>query len=75
MIPAALGNILGGSLFCGMYYWWMYLFGEPAIAVDGVYYDSMHSIHSSAGHLDTAHPRRKDEENQAGAVESERSSS
>lgn len=40
IIPAALGNMLGGALFCGTYYWWMYSFGEQPIAVDGVYYDS-----------------------------------
>lgn len=32
--------MLGGALFCGMYYWWMYSYGEQPIAVDGVYYDS-----------------------------------
>ncbi|KAH7113706.1 Formate/nitrite transporter [Dactylonectria estremocensis] len=25
MIPTLFGNILGGSLFCGAYFWWMYL--------------------------------------------------
>ncbi|KAJ5634269.1 hypothetical protein N7528_002111 [Penicillium herquei] len=25
IIPTLLGNILGGSLFCGTYYWYMYL--------------------------------------------------
>jgi hypothetical protein len=25
MIPALFGNILGGSLCCGVYFWWMYL--------------------------------------------------
>ncbi|KAH8664867.1 Formate/nitrite transporter [Ilyonectria robusta] len=34
MIPALFGNILGGSLFCGVYYWWMYLATEPHVDVD-----------------------------------------
>jgi hypothetical protein len=25
MIPALFGNIFGGSLCCGVYFWWMYL--------------------------------------------------
>lgn len=40
-MPAGLGNIVGGGLFCGGYYWWMYLFREPEIAVDGVHYDEV----------------------------------
>ena len=31
MIPAALGNIIGGGLFCGCFYWWIYIFTEPSI--------------------------------------------
>ncbi|KAH9208026.1 Formate/nitrite transporter-domain-containing protein [Leptodontidium sp. 2 PMI_412] len=38
IIPAGLGNIIGGALFCGGYYWWMYLFMEPPVKVDGVDY-------------------------------------
>lgn len=40
IIPAALGNIIGGALFCGTYYWWMFSFGAEPIPVDGQYYDS-----------------------------------
>lgn len=40
IVPAGLGNIVGGALFCGMYYWWMFVFREPPIPVDGVYYDA-----------------------------------
>jgi hypothetical protein len=35
IIPAALGNVVGGSLFVAIYYWWMYLFMEPEVRVDG----------------------------------------
>lgn len=47
IIPAALGNMVGGALFCGMYYWWMFSCGAEPIHVDGVYYD---------GHLATPTP-------------------
>lgn len=33
--------MIGGSVFCGMYYWWMYIFMEPPIAVEGVLYQPM----------------------------------
>ncbi|KAI9833596.1 MAG: hypothetical protein M1819_003549 [Sarea resinae] len=34
MIPAALGNILGGTLFVGVMYWYLYLAGEGTIKID-----------------------------------------
>lgn len=34
MIPALLGNIIGGSLFCGVYFWWMYLVTESTMGAD-----------------------------------------
>ncbi|KAM7202675.1 Formate/nitrite transporter domain containing protein [Rhypophila sp. PSN 637] len=38
IIPAGLGNIIGGAVFCGGYYYWMYIFRQPEITVDGAYY-------------------------------------
>ncbi len=38
IIPCVIGNVIGGAIFCGAYYWWMYIFLEPDIKVDGVYY-------------------------------------
>ncbi|KAF2756314.1 Formate/nitrite transporter [Pseudovirgaria hyperparasitica] len=38
IIPAFLGNLVGGALFCGGYYWWMYLAFQPEVEVDGVKY-------------------------------------
>ncbi|KAF5643421.1 formate transport [Fusarium tjaetaba] len=38
MIPATVGNIIGGGMFVGVYYWYMYLFGEDPVKVDGVEY-------------------------------------
>ena len=39
IIPAGLGNIIGGAIFCGGYYWFMYLLNEPPVAIDGVEYE------------------------------------
>ncbi|KAL2009220.1 hypothetical protein VTN00DRAFT_7414 [Thermoascus crustaceus] len=39
IIPAGLGNIVGGALFCGGYYWFMYLNGADPIAIDDEVFD------------------------------------
>lgn len=38
MIPVALGNVLGGTIFCGGYYYYMFIYGQPDIMLDGLYY-------------------------------------
>ncbi|KAF4987708.1 hypothetical protein FGRMN_10204 [Fusarium graminum] len=38
MIPAAIGNIIGGGMFVGVYYWYMYLALEDPVTVDGIEY-------------------------------------
>lgn len=35
LIPALIGNIIGGALFVGMAYWYIHTTGEGPIAVDG----------------------------------------
>ncbi|RSM06504.1 hypothetical protein CEP52_005692 [Fusarium oligoseptatum] len=35
MIPALFGNILGGSLCCGVYFWWIFLASEGPVDNDG----------------------------------------
>ncbi|KAK8091737.1 hypothetical protein PG997_002098 [Apiospora hydei] len=35
LIPVLLGNIVGGVLMVGVYYWYMYLFGQPEVVIDG----------------------------------------
>ncbi|KAK0624871.1 Formate/nitrite transporter, partial [Bombardia bombarda] len=35
IIPAGLGNIIGGAGFCGAYYYCMHLHGAPEIKIDG----------------------------------------
>ncbi|KXX72852.1 putative formate transporter, partial [Madurella mycetomatis] len=42
IIPATLGNMLGGSLFCGVYYWYMYLLGQAPVRIDGTEYQGPH---------------------------------
>lgn len=37
-MPATLGNIIGGSLFCGVFYWYMYLLWDGPIKIDGALY-------------------------------------
>ncbi|KAK5167450.1 uncharacterized protein LTR77_007149 [Saxophila tyrrhenica] len=40
MIPALLGNIVGGGLMVGTMYWYLNLTGEPPVAIDGVQFES-----------------------------------
>ncbi|KAI5198294.1 formate/nitrate family transporter [Aureobasidium subglaciale] len=48
MIPAALGNIVGGSVFVAFVYWYLFLIGESTeIIIDGDYYDTKSSPRSS----------------------------
>jgi formate/nitrite transporter len=35
MIPALLGNIVGGGLFVGVVYWYLYLSANDAVVIDG----------------------------------------
>lgn len=49
IIPAGFGNIIGGALFCGAYYWYMYLLNEPDIAIDGVYYARLDGVETGMG--------------------------
>ncbi|KAI4718018.1 formate/nitrate family transporter [Aureobasidium sp. EXF-10727] len=40
MIPAALGNIVGGSVFVAFVYWYLFLVGDTSeIVIDGDYWD------------------------------------
>jgi formate/nitrite transporter len=36
IIPTLIGNILGGGLFCGTYYWYMYLLDLNTLPITGV---------------------------------------
>ncbi|KAF2088942.1 formate/nitrate family transporter [Saccharata proteae CBS 121410] len=54
IIPAGLGNILGGGLFVGGYYWYMYLWQQEQPLVDGVAYPEHADVEKglSRAHLD-----------------------
>lgn len=43
MIPALLGNIIGGGFFVATLYWYLHLQGHDEIAIDGEYYEATHS--------------------------------
>lgn len=38
LIPALIGNIVGGALLVGVFFWYLYLAGEGPVSVDGVYF-------------------------------------
>lgn len=40
IIPALIGNIIGGGLFVGVYFWYQYLQGQEGPVVDGVEYEA-----------------------------------
>jgi hypothetical protein len=39
VLPALLGNILGGGFFVGILFWYLHLQGHEAMAIDGIYYE------------------------------------
>lgn len=41
IIPVAIGNMLGGALFVGGYYWYMYLGFQEPVLVDGTGYQPL----------------------------------
>lgn len=65
MIPAALGNIVGGSVFVAFVYWYLFLVGDTSeIVIDGDYWDvqSRSSITSiSEDPHTTQHQSNKDD--------------
>ena len=50
IIPAGLGNVVGGALFVGVYYWYLHLQGEQGtrIDVDGIYWDDVKDVANGA---------------------------
>ena len=72
MIPSTLGNIVGGSLFCGVYYWYQYLLWDGPIAIDGVVYGGpVMESHHHLPHIHFPEFKRKsistDEESRIGS--------
>lgn len=44
VIPALLGNIVGGGFFVGTLYWYLHLEGQNEIAIDGHCYEPMTKV-------------------------------
>lgn len=40
MIPALLGNIIGGGFFVATLYWYLHLQGHGEVSIDGEYYEA-----------------------------------
>ncbi|GIZ44566.1 hypothetical protein CKM354_000776100 [Cercospora kikuchii] len=38
LLPALLGNIIGGSLFVGVFFWYLHLTSEELVPIDGQYF-------------------------------------
>lgn len=58
IIPALIGNIFGGALFVGAYYWYQYLQGADMVIIDGVKYEAS----PSSSIVDLGRRKSKDEE-------------
>jgi hypothetical protein len=69
IIPAGLGNIIGGGLFCGVYYWWMYVFMEPEISVDGIEYQRTENLNGMALPFHFGKAKRDEEHSPSGKSE------
>jgi hypothetical protein len=49
VLPALLGNILGGGLFVALLYWYLHLQGQEEVAIDGIYFEPAERKSSSSG--------------------------
>lgn len=56
MIPALLGNTIGGGLFVGIMYWYLYMTGDEAVAPDFDKANSLHGTGASATSDEMAGP-------------------
>lgn len=52
VVPALLGNIVGGGLFCGTFLWFLYLQGQEAPEIDGLSWHAYQHHHHHHGHHD-----------------------
>ncbi|KAK3989887.1 Formate/nitrite transporter-domain-containing protein [Cladorrhinum sp. PSN332] len=44
IIPTALGNMIGGGIFCALFYWYMFITGEDDIMLDGTFYQAQSDL-------------------------------
>lgn len=70
MIPALLGNIIGGAFFVGTYFWYMNLQGQPMVYIDGHPFgeDVVEAVDPKNGNINLGKKRKQmaDEETLAG---------
>lgn len=61
IIPALLGNIVGGGLFVGAYFWYMNLQGESQVYIDGKPFGDIvdETIDSQTGNIDFGKTRKR----------------
>lgn len=63
MIPALLGNIVGGGLFVGVVYWYLYLSSGDAVVIDGSSYGgrptALFGVNADAEELPSQQSRRE----------------
>lgn len=69
IIPAGLGNIIGGAIFCGGYYWFMYLYNQDPVSVDGTFYEPLEGQAPHHIGLRLSKTRKDEEMANAGRVE------
>lgn len=60
IIPALLGNIVGGGVFVGAYFWYQYLQGQDTNVIDGQNYEAepVGMLDMRTGHVDFGRKKR-----------------
>ena len=64
IIPAGLGNIVGGGLFVGTYMWYQFIQGENSILIDGGEFTAppVGLMDFKASHVEFGRRKRSDDE-------------
>ena len=63
MIPALLGNIVGGGLMVATMYWYLNLTGEPPVTIDGVPFEG-EAEHLTGQSAESGSPERRESSNE-----------
>ncbi|KAK0657045.1 Formate/nitrite transporter-domain-containing protein [Cercophora newfieldiana] len=64
IIPALLGNTVGGFVFCACYFYYQFIWGEEPIAIDGVYYQEQARMEEGNLGPSMLHPARSGSDGQ-----------
>lgn len=61
IIPALLGNIIGGGLFVGAYFWYMNLQGASVVCIDGKPFGDIvnEAVDPDTGNIDYGKTRKR----------------